>query len=184
MSKLNDETNQIIQKYLNRIVYKDLTKDIISQTPDDQLTTVVFDNISSKLPKDYKKEYTTLLTLSKGRQAIYTIWCVEGEVNNGGFNQFYFNSSGLYAHLAPEAFKLVGADKLAELMQRANNVYESNIVSIKSLQDGTLRGFSESYKDNPLKKLDHEFYDLSKTEALYQLQINFIKNNIEQFIDK
>ena len=184
MSTSNDENIQIIQKYLNRKVYKDLTKEIINQTPDDQLTTVIFDNISSKLPKDYKKEYKTILTLSKGRQAIYTIWCVEGEVNNGGFNQFYFNSSGQYAQLAPEAFKLVGADKLAEVMLRTNNIYETNKKSIKRLQDGTLEGFNESYKDNPLNKLDHEFYELSKTEDLNQLQISFIKNNIDQFIDK
>ncbi len=69
-------------------------------------------------------------------------------------------------------------------MLRTNNIYGTNKKSIKRLQDGTLEGFNESYKDNPLNKLDHEFYELSKTEDLNQLQISFIKNNIDQFIDK
>jgi len=184
MNVSNDTSIQLIQQYLNRTVYKNLTREVITQIPDDQLVTVVYDNICSKFPENYRKEYKTLMTLSKARQAIYIIWCVEGEVNNGGFNQFYFNSSGQYAKLAPEAFKLVGADKYAELMQRANNTYQSNKKSIIKSQDGTLEGFSESYKDNPLNELDNEFYELYKIEDLSQLQINFIRNNIDQFTDK
>ena len=184
MNVSNDTSNQLIQQYLNRKVYKKLTGEIIAQTPDDQLLTVVYDNIESKFPRNYRKEYKTLMTLSEGRQAIYIIWYVEGEVNNGGFNQFYFNSSGQYAQLAPEAFKLVGAEKYAELMQRANNTYRSNEKSIRKSHDGTLEGFSESYKDNPLNELDHEFYKLYKTEELRQLQISFRRNNADQFTDK
>jgi hypothetical protein len=44
---------------------------------------------------------------------------VEGEVNNGGFDQFFFNSSGDYAKETIDALKQIGAHQTAEIVQRA-----------------------------------------------------------------
>lgn len=94
------------------------------------------------------------------------IWALEAEVNNGGYNQFYFNSSGqFYKHL-PDALKLVGAPKFADLTKRANNTFEKENPKITQHQDGTIEGFSKSYDENPLNKFDDEFYDLYETENL------------------
>ena len=121
---------------------------------------------------------------NKPRQAIYMIWLLEAEVNNGGYNQFYFNSSGqFYKHL-PDALKLVGADKFAELTKKANNIYEKENTKITKDQDGAIEGFSKSYDDNPLNKFDDEFYELYKTENLQQIQVDFIRKHKTEFIDK
>ena len=181
---LDVQISKSIEDFKNRPVHGVLTSEIIDTTSDENLLQTVFDNLSEKLPKDYKKEFQAVTSWNKPRQAIYIIWALEGEVNNGGFNQFYFNSSGQFAELAPEALKLVGATKFADLVTRANSVYEKENEKITKHQDGTLEGFSKSYDDNPLNKFDDEFYALSDQENLQQLQIDFVRKNKQFFIDK
>ena len=179
---INEQIRQSVENFNNRAIYKKLTTEIIDSTSDDDLLQLIFDNILENFPDDYKKEYETLLTFSKARQAIYMIWCLEAEVNNGGFNQYYFNPSGQFANLTPDALKLIGADKFSDLVIRANYTYESEYSKITEHQDGTLEGFSKSYEDNILNKFDTEFYELSKVEYLHQLQVNFVRNNLTDFI--
>ncbi|SHM03981.1 DUF4375 domain-containing protein [Mucilaginibacter sp. OK098] len=183
----NDLTEQItqpVESFKNRNIYKKLTSEIINNSNDDQLLQIVFDNLSGKLSDDYTEEYEAVLTFSKAQQAIYIIWCLEAEVNNGGFNQYYFNSSGQFASLTPDALQLVGAHKFSALTAMANNIYETEYSNITKYQDGTLEGFSKSYNDNPLNEFDNEFYELYKVENLQQLQIDFIRRNLFNFIEE
>lgn len=46
---------------------------------------------------------------------LVTIWGLEGDVNNGGFDQYYFNSSGDLAFYAPVALRRIGALKMAKI---------------------------------------------------------------------
>jgi Domain of unknown function (DUF4375) len=179
-----DQILKSIEDFKNRQINKELTAQIIDTTSDENLLQVVFDNLSERQPTDYKKEYQTVMNWNRPRQAIYMIWLLEAEVNNGGYNQFYFNSSGqFYKHL-PDALKLVSADKFADLTKKANNIYEKETTKITKDQDGTIEGFSKSYEDNPLNKFDDEFYELYKTENLQQIQVDFIRKHKSEFIDK
>jgi hypothetical protein len=56
-------------------------------------------------------------------RVLVTIWGLEADVNNGGFDQFYFNSSGDLAFFAPVALRLIGAKKMADIVARANAVF-------------------------------------------------------------
>jgi Domain of unknown function (DUF4375) len=184
LTKVNDEQlAKPIDEFKNRSVHKVLTSQIIDTTSNENLLQNIFDNLAEKQPLDYKKEYETVISWNKSRQAIYLIWLLEAEVNNGGYNQFYFNSSGqFYKHL-PDALKLIGANKFADLTKRANDTFEKENPKITQHQDGTIEGFSKSYDDNPLNKFDNEFYELYKIEDLQQLQINFIRKYKSDFID-
>lgn len=157
-----------------------LTVETIDQTPDSLLLYLIFDHISSTLSSDPEQEFKSVLSLSKPQQAIYIIWGMESEVNNGGFNQYYYNSSGQFAKFAPEALKLVGANQFAALMHAANDVYEKEKDSITKEQDGTIEGFSKSYDNNPLEKFDDQYYKLK--EPLMELQIAFIRKNKADFV--
>jgi len=186
--KLSGETTEqlanSVDAFKNRPIYKELTEQLIDTTSDDNLLQIVFDNLSEKQPADYENEYETVMSWNKSRRAIYMIWALEAEVNNGGYNQFYFNSSGqFYKHL-PDALRLVGATKFADLTERANETFEKENRQITQHQDGTLEGFSKSYDENPLNKYDNEFYALYKTENLQQLQVAYIRKNKRDFIDK
>ncbi|HEY4322433.1 MAG TPA: DUF4375 domain-containing protein [Mucilaginibacter sp.] len=186
ISKENTSAEEIlksVENFKNRPIYKVLTAEIIDRTPDDQLLQVIFDNLCEKLPKDYSKTYTSILSFSEGQQIIYVIWLLAAEVNNGGFNQYYFNSSGKFRKLVPDALRLINAGKFVDLMTRANLIFETENEKITKHQDGTLEGFSESYKDNPLNALDKKFYELDKNDQLDKLQVQFIRKNKIEFID-
>ena len=160
------------------------SEEVFNKTTDEKLLETVYENIVSKLPKDYEQEYESVIKLSKSEQAIYIIWGLEGEINNGGFNQYYFNSSGKFSELTPNALKLVGAVKFAELVEKANGIYKTENDKITKHQDGTIEGFSKSYEENPLNELDDEFYKLYEIENLQNLQIDYIRKNKKDFIEK
>ena len=182
--ELQEQIAKSVESFNNRPIYKELTVENIDTISDENLLQAVFDNLSEKLPQDYDKEYETVMSWNESRKAIYVIWALEAEVNNGGFNQFYFNSSGQFYKELPKALRLVGANGFAYLTLRANNLYEKENEKITKNQDGTLEGFSKSYEDNPLNKLDSEFYELYKTEKLMQIQVDYIRKYKSDFVDK
>jgi hypothetical protein len=47
------------------------------------------------------------------------LWEVESEVNNGGFSQYFVNSSAESAHFVVDALRMIGAPKTADICQRA-----------------------------------------------------------------
>jgi hypothetical protein len=163
-------------------VYSVLTNEIIDTATDDELLQIVVDNLIAKLPADNDNTYDEILQWKKPQQVIYLVWTLEAQVGNGGFNQFYYNPSGRFYKLLPEALEVVGAYKFAQLTAEANQTYEKEYGNITRHQDGTLEGFSKSYDDNPLDKYDDKFYDLYKTENLEQLQVKYIRANKPDFI--
>jgi hypothetical protein len=162
--------------------------EILDGVSDDNLEQTIIDNLYAKLEADtsYEKQYEIIKSLSAGRQAVFGTWGLEGEVNNGGFNQYFYNfiSSGQYAEEARDGFKLIGANKLADLTQRAIDMVMKNAKHLSKFKDGTLESFSKSYEDNPLNDFDDEFYELDKTENISQLRIKYIKAHKDEFIDK
>ena len=61
--------------------------------------------------------------LGETDRVIVAVWALDGEVNNGGFEQFYFNSSGDYAYFVPSALNLINANQTAEIVQEANQEF-------------------------------------------------------------
>lgn len=61
--------------------------------------------------------------LSEIDRILVSIWALEGDVNNGGFRQYYFNTSGDTAHYAPAALRAIGARVMAEIVERANSLF-------------------------------------------------------------
>jgi hypothetical protein len=45
--------------------------------------------------------------LAEEDRVLVAIWALEADVNNGGFDQYYFNSSGDTAYYAPTALRLI-----------------------------------------------------------------------------
>ena len=177
--ELKAQMEQSIDAFDKRVIHKVLTEQTIDTTKDENLLQTIFDNLNEKLPRDPDNVYQTVMTWNRSRQAIYLIWWLEAEVNNGGFNQYYHNTNGkAYKHL-PDALKLVGTTKFASLTQKANDIYEKQ----NNQGDLTKEAFSKSYENNPLNKLDDEFYNLYKEENLGELMVKFIRKNKKEFTD-
>jgi hypothetical protein len=60
--------------------------------------------------------------LSEPERAFRAIWELEAEVNNGGFEQYFFNSSGELVPYIGDALRVVGAPLMAGIVQRAIDV--------------------------------------------------------------
>ena len=192
----NTTTNINIQKQIensidafkNRPIYKELTLQILDSVHDVNLEQTIIDNIFSKQDSSgtNEKNYSIIKSLSNGRQAVFATWGLEAEVNNGGFNQYFYNfsSSGQYAEEARDGFVLIGANKHANLTQRAIDLYMKNIKFFEKYKDGTVESFNKSYDNNPLDKLDKEFYTLDSVVPTSKLRIDYIRNHKNEFIDK
>lgn len=170
-----EQSAKPFQESIDKPDYKKLTAGSLDTIPDDKLEDAVMDNIWYKMDGDLSDKYDVVMKLSEPQRVMFIVRQVEDEVNNGGFNQFYENSSGQFANDMEAAFKAIGALKYANLVHRANVIYKKNKTQITKYMDGTVEGFSKSYEDNPLNKLDDEFYALK--EDLNQLKIDFIKKN-------
>lgn len=177
------------EKWKNRPIYSTLTVAILDTVNDEELEQVVIDNIFSKfdglIGEEYlAKEVEITSAFSKGRKMMYSTWIVEGEVNNGGFNQLYYNNNWHAAQMAVEGFKTLEAPAYVELMKKANKTYLEIKPHLDSLNDGSLESFVESYNNDPFAVFDNEFYRLDSSQNLSKLRIGYIKNHKEEFIDK
>jgi len=191
ITNMNEEANADWKKemderldrfFFNRPIYAELTAPLLEKASDEDLLQIIYDNIILKIGDDWARQFEIIASLSDGRKMIYSTWGGEVEVNNGGFNQYYFNSSGEFAETALWAFRLIGANRFADLMARANSVFLENRDALESFDDGTLESFSESYKDNPLNELDDIFYRLQDEENLQKLRIDYVRANISEFV--
>lgn len=187
-TNMNEQINNSIEDFMKRPIYSVLTIKILDSVNDNNLEQTIIDNVYTKLDSgnSYDKDYSIIKSLSKGRQAIFATWGLEAEVNNGGFNQYFYNfaSSGQYAEEARDGFKLLSASKYSKLTQKAIDTMMKNAKHLGKFRDSTLESFSKSYEDNPLNDLDKEFYGLDKVENLSKLRIKYIKEHKAEFIDK
>lgn len=82
-----------------------------------EFVMALFDNILSKIAREEGYE------LNASEAAIVHICMLEADVNNGGFDQYFFNSAGDNGAEAFSGLELIGAKKMAGIVQRAMSVF-------------------------------------------------------------
>lgn len=93
--------------------------------------------------------------LAQVDQVLVSIWALEGDVNNGGFHQYYFNTSGDTAYYAPVALRAIGALAAAGIVERANQKFGADGPPIsRERRQEALSVFPAELWDD----LDREFY--------------------------
>ncbi len=176
--------DQLFEEFDSRTIYKTLTPEIIRQIPDEELERAIIDYIDTKVGERDDRVHEIVTGMSDGLCAIYTTWWVEAEVANGGFNQYFWNSSGRFAEDAVAGFELIGAPIHAALMRRAIDTFRQEAGRLRSFMDrDTQEAFSDSYEDNPLNPIDQELYRLEESEEkLKTLRIRFIRRHPDLFV--
>jgi len=170
---------------------KQLTVDDLAKMSDERLDEFIFDRLIAKMD-DWGNQRQVVDQWSEPERTIYVINSTVGEVMNGGFNQFFFNSAGREFHdIAAECFRRAGAETWADIVERACQIIDSDqgdrIVARWGNQDemeeeSVLESFSASYKDNPLNELDKEMYALDYPAFLAGL-IAYKRANLSAFAD-
>lgn len=106
----------------------------------------------------------------RGPQKVFTsIWQVEAEVNNGGFSQYFFNSSAESAHFLTGALEMIGAPKTADICRRAiTAAFPAGLPANPADISKAAANFPDTVRD-ALFELDGEFYKYphNLTDLLY-----------------
>lgn len=87
-----------------------------------------------------------------------------GEVNNGGFDQYFLNTQGRYARETVELLDSMGEKNFAKLMDEAISIYKAVI--------------PDDVKMDKFNELDDKFYCLSTQdyENLYHKLVDYLKD--------
>jgi hypothetical protein len=97
------------------------------------------------------------------------VWWLEAEVNNGGFSQYFLNSSNESAKFVCEALRTIGASETAAICERAIAVaFPKGLPANPEDISAAAVDFPEATEAN-LEALDAEFfeYPCDLTELLY-----------------
>lgn len=120
----------------------------------------------------------SLENLSDSEKTVLYVNILEREVNNGGFGQFFYNSSGQYAHEILGAYQKIEAYKTADIINRAINLFPTLPVpkNWETRQDIVLEIDSDAGLWN---ELDNEFYKYE--DNISDLTIKFVEQNKVDF---
>ena len=107
--------------------------------------------------------------LSARAQVFKCVWTLEGELNNGGFDQYFFNSAGDLAAHTIIALRAIGADGAASIVERAIKVLGQASIPGRVDRQNALLGLSAS-KNEKLEQLSEEYlgYSDDLTLLLYR----------------
>jgi HEAT repeat protein len=95
--------------------------------------------------------------LTEPQRAYFLVWTLKCEVSNGGFAQYFVNSSGDHADETLDALAMIGALQTADILRRAMNLFGADGPS----SDQDERHEQLASRDDAiafLRELDTEFY--------------------------
>lgn len=123
-----------------------------------QIHSQIVESIRAELAAiDPDVEWVQLL--SPARRAVLLVEALEIEINNGGFDQYYLNSSGDGAPFAPAALRLLGHEAAATLVERGNAQFASGPPTDRSARLRMMDDLGEQPK-LIWDSLDKQFYKL------------------------
>ncbi|WP_299385383.1 DMP19 family protein [uncultured Lacinutrix sp.] len=127
-----------------------------------------------------KSEYgENIEKLNSKQRTFLFVENLEREINNGGFNQFYFNSSGDFSQETVNALLEIGAEKTAEIVKKANSEFKSGTVPKNRTERQNELELIEGKAEENWNKCDSEFYKYQ--DNLTELLIAFVIKNKSEF---
>lgn len=120
-----------------------------------------------------------LANLTEPQKTLLFVENVEREVNNGGFNQFYWNSSGDFAHETQNALMTIEANQMADIVNKANSVWPDQRVPKNRTQRQEIQQEIEEKANPTWEECDQEFYRYPDNIA--DLLIIYVKKNQVDF---
>lgn len=140
---------------------------------------VVFAYVDECLRQNAARRFETFQTLPVGMKYVYSTIRLEEEVDNGGFNQYFFNIASDFALEALEGYRRFGAIEHARLLRRAIDIYHAERwFHFRIKLRRSLESFFDSYEYTGLTVVDTAFYELDEHPAL--LRGTYIRNHLDQ----
>lgn len=104
---------------------------------------------------------------------------VDGEVNDGGFNSFFTNSSGKYANEIVEVFRVIGSDLLADVCEKAVSIFDGPVPTDWDERIEAYEKLDEAKVREVFDDCDELFYE--SEEDFEDLCMEYIQNHLDSF---
>ena len=149
-----------------------MTAEALSRLPDSELVYAAFLRIQQQM------KVGNATALSDEQCAVYVLFELDSEVNNGGLCQFFANSSRRVAPLVSQSLFWVGAEAHRALYDGFLEKNGIDAMDLRSFQSETVEQFLDQYKRYPFREFDSAYYDLL---PLQDYIAPFIRKNIALF---
>lgn len=105
--------------------------------------------------------------LDENERYLFMVGKILMEVNNGGFDQYFLNTEGIYARDTLQFLNLIYEINFLKLLNKAVNIFESDK--------------TDDEKYDEFDELDDEFYELNGTvyEDLYKKCICYVRERVK-----
>lgn len=178
------EFERSMAEFDRRRIYDQLSLEILGSIPDDLLEQAVVDLVLERIGTSPGQDPATVLAgLPGGFRDVYSTWVVEAEVDNGGFNQLFWNAPGWLPKDAAAGFERLGLVELARLVDAGIAIHQQDSARLAALKaEGTLEAFSRSYDERPYAGLDLAFHARGKAVSL--ARIAYVRSHPERFVTR
>jgi hypothetical protein len=102
----------------------------------------------------------TFASANPSAALLYAAHFAQSEICNGGFDQFFWNSTGVLASEAIAGFQAIGMSKTAALVQNAVDLFGGLYPRERKIRQEQLKAIDQGALD----ELDQKFFALIKSE--------------------
>jgi hypothetical protein len=162
----------------------ELTQEMIDSTPDNRLGDLILAFVTARMPAEWDgQDNAWLESLPPSLQLTFASLAVEGELNNGGFNQMFFNGTDSMAEGAIAAFRSYGALEFADIIEQALlRASELGPEILQSWRGGSMDEFMASYTDAIFEDLDQTLYALYENGDPDPLRAEWIRAHSAELV--
>ncbi len=177
------DSNEVFDRLIRRDVPR-MCEGYFGSIPDENVVRSVWTHLFERKPEE-QSEMDFLAALTPEGKWLHLIMIVDGEVGNGGFNQYFFNTEGAYADATVAALQKFCSPKHAEPLEAA-----LRFIGEKSGEEGRekprtiqemLDALGDSFDDLDFGDFDAEWKRLEKARKMQMAR--FMRANSQAFID-
>jgi len=138
-------------------------------------------------PRPGEDDYELVRQTPKSAQFFWAMRLLESEVNNRGFEQYFWNSSCALSDVAFKAYQSIGANQYVDFLSRALKTMGNESSAIRRQRfENDWRRYKKACPQ-PLQELDEEFYSGGcgspdsggRDTNLARLKVDYIRRNCD-----
>jgi hypothetical protein len=147
---------------------------------DETIEALIVEYVEACLELQPSEPFDAFSSLPRKVQYIYATALLEGEVESGGFNQYFYNSSSDFALEALAGYQEIGATEHAALLRKAIAIYhQERWFHFRIRLRHSLDAFFDSYQLTRLSELDDEFLGIEDDPVM--MRANYVRNHLSDF---
>ncbi len=169
----------------NTKVHRKISIKIIDNTPDQELINVIEKNLFLKYCTDFDNMYKIIKKWNSSRQFFYILDSFDKSIlPDGGFEDFYHLSNAELNEVLPQAFKKIGMNEIALIVEKANYKFELDKKNYtETFEKYWLDETEKIPKPKGFNELNKELFKVYNQDKIKLKLIHFIRNNKNDFID-